>query len=100
MRERLWEVAQRLPAQPSLLGVEAKVVAVPQHLLEEQPGVGKPARIGTTRPGERLNEPEAAQVEGALVPRQPVWRVFPPVAAHQPIGGQPAPRRRAPTTLP
>ena len=45
MGERLREVAQGLPAVASLLGVQAQVVRIPEHLLEEQPRVFQPGRV-------------------------------------------------------
>ena len=44
--ERLREVAQGFTAVASLFGVQAQVVSVAEHLLEEQPGVFQPGRVG------------------------------------------------------
>ena len=41
--ECLGEVAQRLAAGAGLFGVEAQVVGIAEHLLEEQPGVFEPS---------------------------------------------------------
>src|SRR5271155_1515325 len=72
MRERLREVAQRLAAGAGLLGVEAEVVGVTEHLLEEQPSVFQSRRVRPAGTGERLDQPEGAHVEGSLAARQPV----------------------------
>jgi hypothetical protein len=55
--ERLREVAQGLPAGAGLLGVEAQVIRVAEHLLEEQSGVFQSGRVGAPGPGERLDQP-------------------------------------------
>src|SRR5262249_9656615 len=72
VRERLREVAQGLAARPGLLGVQPQVVAVAQHLLEQQPGLGQASRVDPPSPGQGLDQPEAAHVERPLHPRQPV----------------------------
>src|SRR5207342_2874894 len=61
MGERLWEVAERLPRRPDLLGVEAEVVGVGEHLLE-----GETRLVESAGAGERLDVPEGADREGAL----------------------------------
>jgi hypothetical protein len=61
MGEGLREVAQGLPRSADLLRVQAEVVGVGEHLLEDGPGFLQPAG-----PGERLDVPERAEVEGAL----------------------------------
>src|SRR5262245_61930403 len=67
--ERLREVAQLLPGAADLLGVQAQVVGVGEHLLEDQPRLIQPPRAG-----QRVDVPERAQREGALVAGQPVRR--------------------------
>src|ERR1700733_1084295 len=56
--EGLREVPQRLTRGTNLLGVEPQVVGVGEHLLEDGPGLLDPSR-----PGERLDVPERAEVE-------------------------------------
>src|SRR5437879_1245393 len=46
VREGLREVAEGLAAGPRLLGVQPEVVAVAQHLLEQQTGLGQTGRVG------------------------------------------------------
>src|SRR5687768_7405689 len=46
MGERLREVPELLAGGADLLGVEAEVVGVGEHLLERQPGLVHPARAG------------------------------------------------------
>src|SRR5262245_14661176 len=59
--ERLREVPQVLAAGTQLLAVEADVVGVAQHLLEEEPGL-----LEIARPGDALDEPERAHRERPL----------------------------------
>ncbi len=70
MGERLWEVSQGLAGRSDLLGIQADVVGVGEHLLEHQPSLGHPARAG-----ERFDVPERAQVERAFVSVQTVAAV-------------------------
>ena len=51
VREGLREVAQGLAARPGLLGVQSEMVAVSQHLLEQQAGLGQAASGRSARPG-------------------------------------------------
>ena len=81
--ERLREVAQRLAGRADLLGVEAEVVRVGEHLLERQPRLVEPPR-----PRQRLDVPERADREGALVAAQPVGRGGGVVAVDQAVGDQ------------
>ena len=53
VRERLREIAQGLSAWAGLFGVQAEVVGIPEHLLEEQPGVFESSRICAAGAGER-----------------------------------------------
>src|SRR5687767_11185526 len=65
--EGLGEVPQRLPGGAGLLGVQAEMVRVPEHLLEDEPRRAQPREIGfSRRADERLHQPEGADVEGAL----------------------------------
>src|SRR5947209_14219980 len=72
MSEGLREVAQGLAAGTGLLGVQADMVGITEHLLEEQPGVIQPGRVGAAGARERLDEPEGTHVEGPLAARQAV----------------------------
>src|SRR4029453_13126082 len=67
MREGLGEVAQLLPGLADLLGVQAQVVGVGEHLLEGQPGQFQAAGAG-----QGIHVPEGADREGALVAAEPV----------------------------
>src|SRR5262249_47008301 len=66
VRDRVREVARGLATRPGLLGIQPEVVAVTQHLLEQQPGLGQAGRVGPPGPGQRLDQPEAAHVERPL----------------------------------
>ena len=68
--EGLREVAQRLAGRADLLGEQAHVVGVGEHLFEDVP-----ALIDAAGPGQRLDVPERAQVERALAAGQPVRAV-------------------------
>jgi len=65
--EGLREVADLLPGGVDLLGIEAEVVPVGQHLRERQARVVEPARAG-----ERIDIEERAQGEGALRAREAI----------------------------
>src|SRR5690242_1784841 len=81
MGERLWEVAERLAGRPDLLGVEAEVVGIGQHLLEGQAGL-----VQVPGPGHRLHVPERADRERALLALEPVRRGLDVVAVDEAIG--------------
>ena len=85
MGKGLREVAQGLAGVPDLLGVEAEVVGVAEHLLEHQ------ARFVHT-PGarQRLDEPERAQAERAFFAREAVGGLLDVVAVHEAVGDEPA----------
>src|SRR5712692_8985993 len=70
--ECLGMVAQRLAGAAGLLGVQAQVVRVAEHPLEDEAGLFQAASVGPARAGERLDQPEGAHVEGALVAGEPV----------------------------
>ena len=72
VRERLGEVAQGFTAAARLLSVKAEVVAITEHLLEEQACLLQESRVGMAGAGQGLNQPEGAHVEGALAARQAV----------------------------
>src|SRR5690606_37154442 len=64
--ERLGEVAQGLAAGTDLFSVEADVVGVAVHALEELARVVQEAGLGSAGAGIGLHAPEGAEVEGAL----------------------------------
>src|SRR5262245_33800034 len=88
--ERLRVVAQRLATVAGLLGKQAEVVGVAEHLLEEQPRVFQPRRVGAPGPGERLDQPEGTHVEGPLAARQAVRGGCGVVTVDQTVRGQAA----------
>ena len=82
MGECLGEVAQCLASGADLLGEQAHVVGVGEHLFENVP-----ALIDAAGPGQRLHVPERAQVERALAAGQAV-RTVGLVAPDQAIADQ------------
>ena len=62
MAERLREVTELLAGGADLLRIQAQVVGVGVHLLEDQPRLVEPPGAG-----ESVHVPERAQGEGALV---------------------------------
>src|SRR5262249_4915452 len=83
VRERLGEVSELLAARADLLGVEAEVVRVREHLLEGQPRLVHPAGAR-----ERLDVPEAADRERPLVAVEPVRRRGRVVAVDEAVGDE------------
>src|SRR5579862_8995942 len=67
MRECLREVPQVLSAAAQPLGVEAEMVCVAEHLVEEQARFFEPVRAC-----EALDEPEGARGKAAFAPVQTV----------------------------
>src|SRR6516165_12200156 len=65
--ECLWEVAERFATRTRLLGVQAEVVGVGQHLLEDEAGL-----LGAARPGQCFHQPERTHIERPLAPGQAV----------------------------
>src|ERR1700758_1487954 len=65
--ECLREVAQRFATRTRLLGVQAEVVGVGQHLLEDEAGL-----LGAARPGQSFHQPERTHIERPLTPGQAV----------------------------
>ena len=65
--ERLGEVPERLPGEADLLRVEPDVVRVGEHLLEREPRL-----VDASRARQRLDVPERADRERALLALQPV----------------------------
>src|SRR5215207_4476038 len=81
--ECLREIAELLPREPDLLGVEAEVVRVGQHLLERELGF-----IEASGACERVDVPERAQREGALGAAEPVGRCTRVVAVDEAVGDE------------
>src|SRR5690242_12960482 len=65
--ECLREVAQGFAARTRLLGVQAEVVSVGQHLLEDEACL-----LRAAGPGQRLHQPERTHIERPLAPREAV----------------------------
>src|SRR6476620_2796771 len=86
MGEGLWEVAAGLPRHRGLLGEQAQVTGVAEHALEHEPGLVEAGRVVPARARERFDQPEAADVERALVARQAVGAGERVVAVHQAVG--------------
>jgi HEAT repeat protein len=82
VREGLRIVAQRLAGASRLLGVKPQVVRVAEHALEDRAGIFQVAAVGAAGVPERLDQPEGAHVEGALVPRQTVGELLGGVPVH------------------
>jgi len=64
--QRLGEVPWLLSGAADLLGIQAYVVGVGEHLLEREPRL-----VEAPGAGERLAVPERARREGAFAPRTP-----------------------------
>ena len=65
--EGLGEIAKGLALGAGLLGVEAEVIGVAEHPLEDDAGLVELLRVGLAGAGQRLDQPEGAHVEGAFV---------------------------------
>src|SRR5215217_7620257 len=81
--EGLGEVAQLLAGLADLLGVQAQVVGVGEHLLQGQPGLLQAAGAG-----QGVHVPEGADREGPLVAAQAVGGGGRVVAVDQAVGDQ------------
>src|SRR5215207_2359999 len=80
----LGEVAQRLAPRPNLLGVEAEVVGIGEHLLQGEAGLVEAASLR-----QALDEPEGAEAEAPLVAPETVWGGFLGlVAVHERVVGE------------
>ena len=88
MRERLREVTQRLAAGTGLLRIEAEMVGVAEHLLEQETGVFETLRVGAPGPRQSLDQPERTHVERAFGAFQPVGSLAGVIAIDQSVGGQ------------
>src|SRR5215468_11914391 len=71
MGEGLWKVAQSFAAVTDLFRIKANMISITKHLLEHQAGFFNSA--GTRQ---CLNQPEAADAEGAFAPADSVHRVL------------------------
>src|SRR5579871_3439189 len=71
-----------------LLSIQSEMVCVSQHLFEEKPRTLEAFRILPAGAGQRLHQPESAQVKGALPSRQSIAGLFRVVAEDQPIRHQ------------
>src|SRR5215212_11182690 len=80
----LGEVAQGLAAGPDLLGVEAEVVGVREHLLQSEAGLVEAASLC-----QALDEPEGAETEAAFIAPETVWScLIRLVAVHERVVGE------------
>src|SRR6266550_4336864 len=69
MGESLREVSQGLAAMPGLFRIEADMVGEAEHPLENQSGLLEPRPVVAACPGQRLDQPKRADVEGAFLSR-------------------------------
>ena len=91
MGEGLREVPQVLAGRARLFRVQAEVVRVAEHLLEDQPRLADPVPVGPPgRAHQGLNQPEGADVERPLVSGNPVRRPHDVVAVHEAVGDEAA----------
>src|SRR6516165_11263234 len=67
VRESLGEVSQGLAAMPGLFRIEADMVGKAEHPLENQSRFLEPRPVVATGPGQRLDQPKRANVEGAFL---------------------------------
>src|SRR5215475_11457533 len=74
MRKGLREISQRLAARTGLLRVQAKMVRVTVHPLEDQSRFIQPSPVQPASARERFDEPEGADVERSLGAFKPVAR--------------------------
>src|SRR5215211_5845882 len=78
------EVAQSFSTRPDLLGVEAKVVGVGEHLLQGEAGL-----VEAPGAGKALHKPEGTEAEAPFLALQAVGGGFLlPVAVHERVVGQ------------
>ena len=74
MGESLREVSQGLAAMPGLFRIEADMVG--KHPLENQSRLFEPRPVVAGGPGQRLDQPKRADVEGAFLSRQPIYGIL------------------------
>src|SRR6202012_4215323 len=83
-------MAERLALVPNLLGIQAQMIRVSEHLLEEVAGSVQTFGIGGTSARQSLHQPKRAEIESALGAFQAVGGLFDVVAKDQSIGDQTA----------
>src|SRR3984893_2497704 len=76
MGEGVREVSQGLAATPGLSRIEADMVAEAEHPLENQSRLFEPRPVVAAGPGQRLDQPKRADVEGAFLSRQPIYGIL------------------------
>src|ERR1700722_12900912 len=94
MSKGLGEIAERLTLVPDLLGEQAKMICVSQHLLEQVARSSQTFLIGGAGARQSFHQPERAEIEGALSTLQTVRCLFDVIAEYQAIGDQAAIARR------
>ena len=72
MRKGLRKVSKGFAAMPGFFGIQTEMVGVGEHLFEHQPRVVQEGVIKSAGSGQRLDQPERAHIEGALVATQTV----------------------------
>ena len=80
VRERLREIAELFAGRPHLLGVQAEMVGVGEHLLKREP-----RRVQAAGPGQCLDVPERADRERALLAGESVRRGLGAIAVDEAI---------------
>ncbi len=90
MRQRLREIAQGGALNADLLAIQAEMIGIPEHLLEQQPRTLQARGIVATGAGKCFHQPESANVEGSLRAFQAIRRLIDIVAIDQAIGNQAA----------
>src|SRR5881628_1879632 len=83
MREGLWEVAECFAAGTRFFRIQAEMISVSQHLLEQQPRLLEPSPIPLTGASQSLDEPEGADVERAFFARKSVRSISSVVSIYQ-----------------
>src|SRR5690554_5523034 len=80
--ERLWVVSKRFPGRTGLLGIQAEMVRIGEHLFEDEPGL-----VQTPSAGQRLAQPKGTHIERPFLTRQSVTgRFSDPIAIDQAVG--------------
>src|SRR5258708_24344663 len=88
MVESLRQVPQGLATMPGLFRIEAEMVGETEHPLENQSRLLEPRPVVAACPGQCLDQPKRADVEGAFLSRQPIHAILDIVSVHQAGGGQ------------
>src|SRR5512132_226432 len=94
MGKSLRVVAESLAAWSRLLGIEAEMVGKAKHPFEHQARLFQSSPVEATGAGERIDEPEGTNVEGALLAAKPVGGLLDIVAIDEAVGDKPALLRR------